>query len=119
VALRVLIVDDSSAFRQAAREVLERRGYEVVGEADGIGAAIDAARTLRPDAALVDLRLADGTGYQASAALTEEHPELAVLLASADRSAPTTELVSESGARGYVFKSRLVSTDFGEFWPRP
>lgn len=117
--MRVLIVDDSRAFRQVAREVLEHRGYTVVGEADGVSAAIGAAEGLNPDAALVDLRLSDGSGYDVAAALTEKHPELAVVLVSADSSPPSGELMMNCGARGYVLKSQLVSTDFEKYWPSP
>jgi DNA-binding NarL/FixJ family response regulator len=117
VPLRVLIVDDSLPFRRAAREVLEQRGYEVVGEAGGVAAAVEAADEFEPDAALVDLRLPGGSGFEVSAAVTAKHPDLAVLLVSADHSAPSSDLVAQSGARGYVLKSRLGSTDFDEFWP--
>ena len=52
--LRVLIVDDSVPFRRAARELLERRGYNVVGEADGAASGLAAVESLRPDEVLLD-----------------------------------------------------------------
>jgi DNA-binding NarL/FixJ family response regulator len=114
---RVLIVDDAPIFREVARELLERRGYTVVGEADSAASAIEAVARLAPDAVLVDIRLPDGDGFELSAALTRAHPELAVLLASADRVAPTPARVQASGARGFVLKSRLAATDLTQFWP--
>jgi DNA-binding NarL/FixJ family response regulator len=114
---RVLIVDDAPVFREAARELLELRGYTVVGEADSAASAMDAVERLAPDAVLVDVRLPDGDGFELSAALTQAHPELAVLLASADRVPPIPARVQASGARGFVLKSRLAVTDLTQFWP--
>lgn len=116
---RVLIVDDAPVFRQAARELLERRGYTVVGEADSAASAMDAADRLAPDAILLDLRLPDADGFVLSAALVRARPGLAVLLASADRAVPSPARVRASGARGFVLKSRLAATDLSEFWPSP
>jgi two-component system, NarL family, response regulator DevR len=115
--VRVLIVDDAQIFREAAREVLERRGYTVVGEADSAASAMAETARLAPDAALVDIRLQDGDGFELSAALTRAHPQLAVLLASADRVPPSLTRVQASGARGFVLKSRLAATDLTQFWP--
>jgi PleD family two-component response regulator len=52
---RVLIVDDAPVFRQVARELLERRGYTVVGEAGSAASAVDAVEWLAPDAVLLDV----------------------------------------------------------------
>jgi DNA-binding NarL/FixJ family response regulator len=48
--LRVLIIDDHARFRAAARELLERRGFAVVAEADGATTGLEAAETVTPDA---------------------------------------------------------------------
>ena len=97
--------------------MLELRGYTVVGEADSAASAIDASARLRPDAVLVDIQLPDGDGFELSAALTGEDPEMAVLLVSADRVPPTPARVQASGARGFVLKSGLATTDLEQFWP--
>ena len=114
---RVLIVDDAPIFREVARELLERRGYAVVGEADCAASALDASSRLGPDAVLTDIRLPDGDGFELCAALTRADPELAVLLVSADRVPPSAARVQASGARGFVLKSSLAGADFERFWP--
>lgn len=114
---RVLIVDDAPLFRDVARELLERRGYTVVGEADSAASALEARDRLRPDAVLVDIRLPDGDGFELAAALTRADPELAVLLMSADREMPSPARVQDSGALGFVLKTRLAATDLEQFWP--
>jgi two-component system, chemotaxis family, chemotaxis protein CheY len=116
---RVIIVDDAPVFGEVARELLERRGYTVVGEAENAASAIDAVARLRPDAVLVDIRLPDGDGFALSAALTRAHPELVVLLVSADREVPSAARVRASGARGFALKMRLAATDLEQFWPSP
>jgi DNA-binding NarL/FixJ family response regulator len=116
---RVLIVDDAPVFRQVARELLERRGYTVVGEAGSAASAVDAVERLAPDAVLLDVRLPDRSGFELSAVLTRAHPELAVLLVSADRVPASIAAVDESGARGFVFKSQLAAVQFPKFWPSP
>jgi CheY-like chemotaxis protein len=117
--VRVLIVDDSAPFRTAARELLRRRGYVVVGEAGNATEAIEAAELLAPDAVLLDLHLPDGCGFEVSAVLTGARPELAVLLISADDSPPPDGRVEACGARGFVPKSCLAATPLERFWPAP
>jgi CheY-like chemotaxis protein len=118
-AVRVLIVDDSAPFRRAASELLKRRGYQVVGEADCAAAALEAAERLTPDAILLDVRLPDGCGFELSSRLTRAHPELAVLLVSSSDVPAPHQRVQGSGARGFVPKWRLSATPLGQFWPAP
>jgi DNA-binding NarL/FixJ family response regulator len=118
--VRVLVVDDQAAFRHAARELLEQKGYVVVGEASGAADAQEAAARLRPDAVLLDVRLGDDNGFEVSAALTRAHPTLAVLLVSADAEyACCHERAAASGARGIMAKSTLAATDLAGLWPTP
>ena len=71
---RVLIVDDQPLFRRVAREVLDARGYTVVGEASCAASALEAAERLGPDAVLLDVRLGDDSGYAVARALAELEP---------------------------------------------
>jgi two-component system chemotaxis response regulator CheY len=114
-----LIVDDAPSFRRVARELLERRGYEVVGEADCAAAALDLCEQLVPDAVLLDVRLPDGTGFQVSALLTVRDDAPAVLLVSAQTDLRSYALVDQSGARGLVAKAHLAAIDLTTFWPSP
>jgi DNA-binding NarL/FixJ family response regulator len=114
-----LIVDDASAFRRVARELLERRGYAVVGEADTAAAALVLCDELVPDAVLLDVRLPDGTGFQVSAQLMVREDAPAVLLVSADEDLRSYALVDQSGARGLVAKAQLAAIDLATFWPSP
>jgi CheY-like chemotaxis protein len=114
---RVLIVDDAAPFRQAVRELLERRGYVVVGEAANAASALAEAARVRPDAVLLDVHLPDGSGLDVCTALCGTRPAPAVLLVSMyDLPGPDRHLEA-CGARGFVLKSELASTDLTRFWP--
>ena len=111
-------MDDQPAFRDAARCLLERRGYAVVAEAGCAASALDAVEQFAPHAVLLDIRLGEDDGYDVCAKLTRARPGLAVLLASTDNDKHHQEMVASSGARGFVNKARLADTDFGQYWPR-
>jgi len=63
VTRTVLIVDDHGSFRTAARRMLEREGFEVVGEAVDGASGIALARATGPDLVLLDVVLPDLSGF--------------------------------------------------------
>ncbi|HEY1517004.1 MAG TPA: response regulator transcription factor [Solirubrobacteraceae bacterium] len=113
----VPLVDDAPRCRRVVRELLERRGYAIAGEASCAASAIDSVERLAPAAALVDIHLPDATGFEVAARLTEAHPELAVLLTSFDFDRQFYALADVSGARGFVPKDQLALVEFAFFWP--
>jgi CheY-like chemotaxis protein len=114
--MRVMIVDDQAPFREAARELLEARGYVVVADVeDGSDALAEAAR-LTPDAVLLDVRLGSQNGLDLAQALTRAQPGLAVLLVSATGQDASAERVRACGARGLLRKDQLVFADLEAFW---
>jgi DNA-binding NarL/FixJ family response regulator len=118
-APRVLVVDDEPVFRDAARLLLERRGYAVVGEAGCAATALDAVERFAPQAVLLDVRLGDDDGFDVCRRLMRARPGLAVLLTSTTvEYDQCDDLVASSGARGFISKGRLLGTNFGQFWPR-
>jgi DNA-binding NarL/FixJ family response regulator len=119
VDMRVLIVDDSIYFRQAARALLERRGYDVVGEVGSADAAVEAVAGLAPDAVLLDVLLPDGTGFGVCATITAAQPGPAVLLVSSEDFGTCFSLAEQCGARGFVLKSRLGQCELDRFWGEP
>src|SRR4051812_50200839 len=69
MAHTLLIVDDHAAFRSTARALLECDGWNVVGEAGDGTSGLTAARTLKPDVVLLDVRLPDLDGFAVAEAL--------------------------------------------------
>jgi DNA-binding NarL/FixJ family response regulator len=105
----VLIIDDHAPFRAATRELLERRGFSVVAEADGARAGLAAAAAAAPDAVVLDVNLSDGNGIDVCRALTEANPRLVILLVSAD--AHNGRWASDSGAVAFLPKVSLATAD--------
>lgn len=113
----MVIVDDATSCRRAVRELLERRGYHVVGEADCVATAIGLVEQLAPDAVLLDVHLPDGNGFALAARFGQTHPEVAVLLTSVDFESTFYSRADASGARGFVPKSQLAQAELAMFWP--
>src|SRR3954464_5473220 len=104
-ALRVLLIDDHAPCRAAARELLERRGFAVVAEADGARAGLEAAAAVAPGAVVLDIQLPDGNGIDVCRALIEANPALVVLLVSADPD--QGRWAGDCGAVAFLPKDRL------------
>jgi DNA-binding NarL/FixJ family response regulator len=79
----------------------------VVGEAADSATAVDAARELRPELALVDVHLPDTNGFELTSLLGALPDPPAVLLTSSRDGGGLESCVSECGARGFVPKSEL------------
>jgi DNA-binding NarL/FixJ family response regulator len=115
----VLVVDDDPAFRGLARRLLTAEGLAVVGEADGVATAIAAAHDLRPDAALVDIRLGDGDGIALASELVALPWSPLVLLTSSTPDAASPDEVKRSGAGGFYPKAELPNAPLKTLLSKP
>ena len=76
-----VIVDDHDLLRAGLRDVLaDRPDVEVVGEAANGREALAPCRTTKPDLVLMDIRMPDMDGIEATRAIKREHPEIVVLV---------------------------------------
>lgn len=107
----VLIVDDHQPFRAVARELLERAGYVVSGEAADAAQALDAIATDAPDAVLLDVQLPDRDGFMVAAEIARENGPAVVLVSSRDAD-DYGRRVEACGARGFISKSKLSAAGF-------
>lgn len=105
MTIRVVLVDDHRLFRAGLRALLERRGFQVVGEADDGAAARDLVRQTRPDVVLMDLRMPGLDGLAATRLLKAEFPELPVVILTASEEEEDLFEAVKSGAQGYLLKS--------------
>lgn len=88
--VRVLIADDSDAFRGALHDVVEATpGFLLVGEADSGEAAIALAATAHPDLVLIDVRMPGMGGPAAGEQILAASPETTVVMITADTGART------------------------------
>ena len=103
----LLIVDDHAAFRSTARALLECDGWDVLGEAGDGTSALTAARTLKPDVVLLDVRLPDIDGFAVAERLTAEGAGPAVIVTSSSDDPLYPDRARRTGARGFVAKLDL------------
>ncbi|MDX2644747.1 response regulator transcription factor [Streptomyces sp. PA03-1a] len=112
--IRVFLVDDHEVVRRGVHDLLDAEpDIEVVGEAGTVGHALARGPALRPDVAILDVRLPDGDGIGVCRELRSRMPELACLmLTSFDDDDALLDAIM-AGAAGYVLKqikgSDLVS----------
>ncbi|MFI1648553.1 response regulator [Streptomyces avidinii] len=112
--IRVFLLDDHEVVRRGLRDLLDAEpDIEVVGEASGAEQALARGPALRPDVAVLDVRLPDGDGITVCRELRSRMPELACLmLTSFDDEEALLDAIM-AGAAGYVLKqikgSDLVS----------
>jgi CheY-like chemotaxis protein len=101
---RVLLVDDAAAIRNALRGVLEDAGIEVVGEAQDGTQGVAMAASLRPDVVLMDLRMPSSDGFEATAQIVNQLPDVRVVVLSAYESEESAEAVRAAGAYAFLPK---------------
>jgi len=116
MALRVLLVDDSEQFLQAAATSLGRNGMEIVGMATSSEMALQQVDSVHPDVVLVDVGLGEESGFDLVLELVDAFPYLAkrVLLISTREEDDYGELVGASPAAGFILKSELSASAIHE-----
>lgn len=104
----MLIVDDQSIFRWAARALVRSLGdFDVVGEAGSGEEAIEIAARTRPDLIVMDVRLPGITGIEATRRILRERPDTRVLLVSTHEAAELPTGLGDCGATGFSRKQDL------------
>jgi CheY-like chemotaxis protein len=110
MACRVLLVDDNSDFRSAARQLLERHGFAVVADADTGISGIELAQEHRPDLVLVDVQLPDIDGFEVAERLSRLELPVGVILTSSLDGTDFGTLVAGSSALGFLQKAELSAS---------
>lgn len=104
--LRLLLVDDHSVIRMGLTGSLNLEpDLTVIGEAGKGGQAIELHRKLRPDVVLMDFRLPDMTGVEATKTICREFPDARVLMLTVHEGEEDVYRAIQAGALGYVQKS--------------
>ena len=103
MTIRVVIAEDEAIIRLDLKESLEEEGYEVVGEAGRGDQAIDLARELRPDLAILDIKMPGVDGLTAARTIAAERI-CAVLMLTAFSQREIIEEARDAGALAYLVK---------------
>jgi DNA-binding NarL/FixJ family response regulator len=114
---RVVLADDDVLLREGLASLLERSGFQVVGQCDSAEELIELVREHRPDLAIVDIRMPpthSTEGLRAAHVIRAEFSQTAILILSAHVELEHAMDLLASGARsGYLLKSRV--TDVADF----
>ena len=103
MTIRVVIAEDEAIIRLDLKESLEEEGYEVVGEAGRGDQAIELARELRPDLAILDIKMPGVDGLTAARTIAAERL-CAVLMLTAFSQREIIEEARDAGALAYLVK---------------
>ena len=104
--IRFLIVDDHPTFSKGLARMLEdEEDFECVGQASNGVEAINLARKLKPDIALIDVSMPKMSGIQAAKEIRKHCPKTSVIMLSAFDYEAYVLTSLRAGARGYILKT--------------
>ncbi|MDA8188796.1 MAG: response regulator [Dehalococcoidales bacterium] len=101
--LRILIADDESLHNMGLRAQLESLGHDVVGEASSGQEAVEMACKLKPDLAILDIRMPDVEGIEAASRISSQMP-MPIILITAYSEVALAERAVEAGVFAYLIK---------------
>ena len=99
----LILVDDDAPLRRSLQRALERREFQVYS-ADSLKAGLNLAHSVKPDYAVVDLRLEDGSGIELVRRLRELHPKVRVVILTGYGNIATAVAAVKAGAVDYLAK---------------
>ena len=103
--IRILLADDHQLMRSGIRLMLERESdLTIVGEASDGREAVSLAKTLKPDAVVMDIGMPNLNGIEAAHQMRQENPEMAIVIVSMHSDESYVLRALKAGARGYLLK---------------
>lgn len=107
--IKIFLVDDHPLVREWLTNLLKQQpDFRVCGETGNAPKALHAIATAKPDIAIVDLTLADGSGLELIKNIKASHPNVAVLVLSMHDEMLYAERALRAGAGGYIMKSEAT-----------
>ena len=106
---RILLADDHVVVRQGLKALLEREGFEVVGEAADGHEAVQLAQDRAPDVAILDLSMPLLNGIDAAREVCQASPRTKAILLTIHTEDPYVVQALRAGVRGYVVKNQAAA----------
>jgi DNA-binding NarL/FixJ family response regulator len=108
--LRVLLADDHPVFRDGLRSLLGSvDGVEVVGEAGTGSEAVEQADRLQPDVIVMDLRMPELNGIEATRKIVSQSPHVGIVVLTMNEDDDSVFAAMRAGAKGYLLKGATQS----------
>jgi DNA-binding NarL/FixJ family response regulator len=111
----VVLADDDVLLREGLASLLERSGFDVVGQCGNASELLQLVRECRPELAIVDIRMPPShtsEGLDAVRVIRQELPNTAILVLSAFvQVEQATDLLASGERSGYLLKSRVTDVD--------
>ena len=101
---KVLIVDDGAFMRILMKGMLEKNGYEIIGEAEDGDIAVEKYKELKPELVTMDITMPNHDGLWALKEIMKIDPDANVIMVSAMGQDENIKEAIISGARGFVVK---------------
>ena len=109
VETRVMIVEDHQVVAEGLAALInDQDDMKVVGHSASVAESIGRAAELKPDLALIDFRLTDGTGADAARGIRHVHPETRLIFLTREDSDAARFAALEAGASAFIHKSRAA-----------
>ena len=106
MTIKVLIVDDHLLSRKGIASILAANSlFEIVGEATTGTEALEKAKQLMPDLILMDIRMPDGDGLQATGMIKAAMPQIKIIILSVSDDVQDFFEAIKRGAQGYLLKN--------------
>lgn len=113
--IRVALADDDVLLREGLASLLDRSGFDVVGQCADAPELLELVRRERPELVIVDIRMPPGhstEGLDAARQIRGEFPDIAILVLSAHVEVEhAMDLLARGQGSGYLLKSRVINVD--------
>jgi len=103
--MRTVLVDDHTLFRDGVASLLLAWGHEVVGQAGDGREAVEIVDRTSPDVVLMDVRMPNVSGLEATAEIKARHPEVAIVMLTVSEDEADLFRAIKAGAQGYLLKN--------------
>lgn len=104
MAKKVLITDDTAFMRMTLRNVLEKNGYEIAGEAEDGQQAVDKYEMIKPDLVTMDITMPNMDGITAIKLIMKQDPNAKIVVVSAMGQKALVIEALNSGAKDFIVK---------------